>query len=55
MKKATSMVKTADIKRVWHLLDCQGQTLGRLSTRIAGLLSGKGKVDYTPHMDMGTL
>lgn len=53
MKKATSMVKTADITRTWHLLDCQGETLGRLSTRIAGLLSGKGKVDYTPHMDMG--
>lgn len=53
MKKATSMVKTADIKRAWHLLDCQGQTLGRLSTKIATLLTGKGKVDYTPHMDMG--
>jgi len=53
MKKQTSMVKTADIKRTWHLLDCQGQTLGRLSTKIAGLLIGKGKVDYTPHMDMG--
>lgn len=53
MKKQTSMVKTADIKRVWHLLDCKDQTLGRLSTKIAGLLSGKGKVDYTPHMDMG--
>jgi large subunit ribosomal protein L13 len=53
MKKQTSMVKTADIKRVWHMIDCQGQTLGRLSTKIAGLLTGKGKVDYTPHMDMG--
>lgn len=53
MKKATSMVKTAEIKRNWHLLDCQGETLGRLSTRIAGLLIGKGKTDYTPHMDMG--
>lgn len=53
MKKATSMVKTAEIKRTWHLLDCQGETLGRLSTRIAGLLIGKGKTNYTPHMDMG--
>ena len=33
MKKQTSMVKTADIKRVWHLLDCKDQTLGRLSTK----------------------
>lgn len=53
MKKATSMVKTADIKRIWHLVDCQGQTLGRLATKIAGLLIGKQKADYTPHMDMG--
>ena len=53
MKKATSMVKTAGILRVWHLLDCKEQTLGRLSTQIATLLIGKGKVDYTPHMDMG--
>jgi large subunit ribosomal protein L13 len=53
MKKATSMVKTADIKRNWHLIDCEGQTLGRLATKIATLLIGKHKVDYTPHMDMG--
>ncbi|KKU13759.1 MAG: 50S ribosomal protein L13 [Microgenomates group bacterium GW2011_GWC2_45_8] len=53
MKKTTSMVKTADIKRDWHLVDCTGQTLGRLSTRLAGLLTGKHKPAYTPHMDMG--
>ncbi len=53
MKKATSMVKTADITRQWHLLDCKDQVLGRLSTKIATLLSGKHKANYTPHMDMG--
>lgn len=53
MKKTTSMVKSKDIKRQWHLLDSEGQTLGRLATRIAGLLIGKAKSDYTPHMDMG--
>ncbi len=47
------MVKTADITRAWHLVDCEGQTLGRLSTKIAVLLTGKSKVNYTPHMDMG--
>lgn len=47
------MVKTAEIKRTWHLIDCKDQILGRLSTKIARLLTGKGKVDYTPHMDMG--
>ena len=53
MKKTTSMVKTAEIKRLWHLLDADGQILGRLATKIAGLLTGKGKANYTPHMDMG--
>lgn len=53
MKKTTTMVKTADIKRDWHLVDAAGETLGRLSTRLAGLLIGKHKSSYTPHMDMG--
>jgi len=53
MKKATTMVKTADITRKWHLLDCKDQVLGRLATKIATLLIGKHKSNYTPHMDMG--
>lgn len=53
MKKSTVMAKTAEIKRVWHLLDAQGQTLGLLATRIAKLLTGKHKVTYSPHLDMG--
>lgn len=53
MKKATSMVKTAEITRQWHLLDCKDQVLGRLSTQIATILTGKHKPNYTPHMDMG--
>lgn len=47
------MVKTSEITRTWHLLDCEGQTLGRLATQIAILLTGKRKPNYTPHMDMG--
>ncbi len=49
----TTMVKTQDIKRSWHLVDCQGKTLGRLATDIAALLIGKKKRDYTPNQDMG--
>lgn len=51
--KKTHMVKTQDIKRSWHLVDCQGATLGRLATKIAKLLTGKGKRDYTANQDMG--
>src|SRR5688500_3217603 len=53
MNKPTTMMKTAGITREWHLIDATDATLGRLATRIAKLLTGKSKVDYTPHMDMG--
>ena len=42
-----------DIKRVWHLVDANDQILGRLSTKVASLLMGKGKATYSRHMDSG--
>lgn len=42
-----------DITRDWYMVDAEGQTLGRLATRIATVLRGKHKPTYTPHMDMG--
>lgn len=39
--------------RTWYVVDADGQTLGRMATRIADLLRGKGKPDYTPHVDTG--
>lgn len=45
--------KTAEVKRVWHLVDLDGLTLGRAATSIAGFLIGKGKPSYTPHIDAG--
>jgi large subunit ribosomal protein L13 len=52
------MIKTfqptpKDIKREWHLIDAKDQILGRLSTKIAGLLMGKGKPTFSRHMDTG--
>lgn len=41
------------IHRKYHLFDAQGKILGRLATEIAGVLSGKVKVDYAPHIDGG--
>ena len=46
-------VKTADIKRIWHLFDAKNEVLGRLSTKIALILMGKNKSYYTPHLDTG--
>jgi large subunit ribosomal protein L13 len=42
-----------DITREWYIVDAEGQTLGRLATRIATVLRGKHKPTFTPHMDMG--
>ncbi len=41
------------MKRQYHLFDAEGKVLGRLSTEIAKVLSGRNKVDYTPHIDGG--
>ena len=48
----TRSVKLDEIKRDWFLVDAKNQTLGRLSSKIAHILRGKNKVNYTPHMDM---
>ncbi len=42
-----------EIERKWWLVDASGQTLGRLSTKIALILQGKNKPVYTPHIDTG--
>jgi large subunit ribosomal protein L13 len=45
--------KAAEINRQWFLVDASGETLGRLATRIAGLLLGKHKPSFTPGVEMG--
>ncbi len=45
--------KPGEVDRRWHLVDAEGQTLGRLATRIATTLRGKDKPAYTPHVDTG--
>jgi large subunit ribosomal protein L13 len=42
-----------DIERKWYLVDAQGKTLGRMATRIATVLRGKHKPEFSPHMDIG--
>lgn len=49
----TYSAKASDIDRQWHVIDASGETLGRLSTRIARLLMGKHKPIYTPNQDTG--
>ena len=49
----THVVKAGDIQRRWVHIDAEGQVLGRLATHVADLLRGKGKPNYTPHLDLG--
>jgi large subunit ribosomal protein L13 len=51
--KTTKSAKEQDIERNWYVIDAQGQTLGRLATRVATILRGKNKPLYTPHVDCG--
>lgn len=39
--------------RKWYVIDARGKTLGRLATKIATILYGKKRVDFSPHMDNG--
>lgn len=49
----TTSIKLNEITRDWYLVDAEGQTLGRLASKIAQIIRGKAKPNFTPHMDMG--
>ena len=49
----TVFVKKEDVNRQWWILDATGQTLGRFASRIAKILMGKNKPNYTPNVDNG--
>ena len=43
----------ATIQKNWVLVDAEGQTLGRMSTKVANILRGKYKTNFTPNLDCG--
>jgi len=49
----TYIPKIEEIEHRWYLVDAKGKTLGRLATKIARILMGKHKVEYTPFLDVG--
>lgn len=49
----TYMQRKEDVVRDWYVVDAEGQTLGRLATKVASVLRGKNKPTYTPHIDGG--
>ena len=49
----TYNAKPGEVERRWYVVDADGKTLGRLATQVADILRGKGKPQYTPHVDTG--
>ena len=50
---STNTVSAKEIKRNWHLIDAKNKVLGRLSTDVAKILTGKHKPNFVPYLDMG--
>ena len=49
----TIFVNPKEVERKWWLVDADGQTLGRLASRIAHVLRGKNKPAFVPHQEVG--
>ncbi|MGB5366366.1 MAG: 50S ribosomal protein L13 [Polyangiales bacterium] len=50
---ATQSAKASEIDRKWYVVDAAGQPLGRLASKVAHVLRGKHRAQYTPHVDTG--
>ena len=49
----THSTKPSEVQKKWFLIDAQGLVLGRMAAIVAGLLRGKHKTMFTPHIDTG--
>ena len=49
----TYSAKPSDVTRAWYVIDASEASLGRVATRVATLLTGKGKPQFTAHIDTG--
>ena len=50
---ATQSAKASEIERKWYVVDAAGQPLGRLASKVAHVLRGKHRPEFTPHVDTG--
>ena len=53
MNQKTFSAKPSDVTRKWYVVDASEASLGRVATKIATLLTGKGKPTFTQHIDTG--
>ncbi|MCA9310766.1 MAG: 50S ribosomal protein L13 [Phycisphaerales bacterium] len=51
--RQTYFAKPGEVEKQWHIIDGDGQRLGRMAVQIATILMGKHRPDYTPHIDTG--
>ncbi|MBN2745483.1 MAG: 50S ribosomal protein L13 [Bacteroidales bacterium] len=49
----TISANAATVDKKWYIVDAEGEVLGRLASRVAFVLRGKHKTDFTPHADCG--
>lgn len=49
----TVSANSQTVNKKWVLVDAEGQVLGRLASKVAFILRGKHKPDFTPHVDGG--
>jgi ribosomal protein L13, bacterial type len=49
----TYMARTEDVEKKWYIIDAERKTVGRIATKIAMVLTGKEKPQFTPHADTG--
>ncbi len=49
----TKSYKSNNVQKIWHLVDAEDKVLGRLAVKIATILSGKNKAQYSPNADLG--
>lgn len=49
----TYSAKPLEVERKWYVIDAEGEILGRLAVKIANILRGKNKPEYTSHVDTG--
>jgi large subunit ribosomal protein L13 len=53
LQRITTHTKTAELQPVWHVIDAEGERLGRLASRIASVLQGKHRANYSRHQNTG--
>ena len=53
LSPSTAYAKAEEVNRRWFVVDAEGKPLGRIAAKIATILKGKNKTEYTPHCDTG--